>query len=40
MTRAGCFREASEIIVSSRFYRFCREQKLGIDFVPVRIDEG
>jgi len=31
---------AREIIVSSRFYRFCREQKLGIDFVPVRIDEG
>ena len=31
---------AREIIVSSRFYRFCREQKLGVDFVPVRIDEG
>lgn len=29
-----------DIVVSKRFYEFCRERKLKFDFVPVRIDEA
>ena len=31
--------DASQIIVSPRLYRYCREQGFKVDFKPVRIDE-